>query len=167
MRRGVTIIQVPLLGLGTDQVAKAIHVDGNIEAYHVDEFKGRDGNTLRTRLIQADEEQLQRLSIILFMSPRSLLPDSDWSEVLTDLAKRGHINTMVVDEAHQVNLHGEGYRPEFVGALEFMKALYATMPAIKCARVMMSATFRKVDQDRICELWDATPDFEVWTDMCR
>ena len=38
MRRGVSIIQVPLLGLGTDQVAKAIRVDVNIEAWHIDEF---------------------------------------------------------------------------------------------------------------------------------
>ena len=38
MRRGVSIVQVPLLGLGTDQVAKAIWVDINIKACHIDEI---------------------------------------------------------------------------------------------------------------------------------
>ena len=41
MCRGVTIVEVPLVVLGSDQVAKAIHVDLNIEAWHVDEFVGR------------------------------------------------------------------------------------------------------------------------------
>ena len=117
MRRGVTIIQVLLLGLGTDQVAKATHIDRNIEAYHVDEFKGKDGRTLRNRLINASDEQFEKLSIILFMSPQSLLPDSDWSTILQELATKGRISTMVVDKAHQVHLHGDGYRPAFLGLL--------------------------------------------------
>ena len=134
MRRGVTIIQVPLLGLGTDQVAKATHIDRNIEAYHVDEFKGKDGTTLRNRLVHATDEELQKLSLILFMSPQSLLPESDWSTILQRLATKGHISTMVVDEAHQVQLHGEGYRPAFVGSLMFMRTLYESMPALNVGR---------------------------------
>jgi hypothetical protein len=41
IRRGVGIVKVPLLGLGTDQVAKAMRHDKNIEARHVDEFFGK------------------------------------------------------------------------------------------------------------------------------
>lgn len=39
LRRGMTVVLVPLLGLGSDQVAKALFVDRGIEAYHVDEHK--------------------------------------------------------------------------------------------------------------------------------
>ena len=46
MRRGVSIVMMPLLGLGTDQVSKAIHVDINIEAWHTGEFRGPDGCAL-------------------------------------------------------------------------------------------------------------------------
>ena len=42
MRRGVSIIHVPLHGFGADEVLKAMHVDRNIEAWHVDEFRGVD-----------------------------------------------------------------------------------------------------------------------------
>ena len=38
LRKGVTIIEVPLLGLDTDQVTKANHIQQNIEAWHVDGF---------------------------------------------------------------------------------------------------------------------------------
>ena len=41
MRRGVSIIQVPLHSLGLDQVSGAIHIDRNIEAWSVDEFCGK------------------------------------------------------------------------------------------------------------------------------
>jgi hypothetical protein len=38
MRRGVGIFQVPLVGLGTDQVSKALHVGKNIEAIALHEM---------------------------------------------------------------------------------------------------------------------------------
>ncbi len=37
IRKGITVIQVPLIGLGSDQVAKAMFVNRRIEAYHIDE----------------------------------------------------------------------------------------------------------------------------------
>ena len=86
MRRGVSIIQVPLLGLGTDQVAKAIQVDVNIEAWHIDEFRGPNGRALRQRLMAYTQVQRDNMSIILYMSPRSLLPRSEWMPVLRHLA---------------------------------------------------------------------------------
>ena len=50
MRREVMIVEVPLLGLESDQVANTIHVDLNIEAWHVDEFCGKKGFELKQRL---------------------------------------------------------------------------------------------------------------------
>lgn len=117
MRRGVSIIQVPLLGLGTDQVAKAIRVDVNIEAWHIDEFRGPNGRALRRRLMAYTQDQRDNLSIILYMSPRSLLPGSDWMPVLRHLATQDFISLLCVDEAHMATLHGSGFRPEFIHAI--------------------------------------------------
>ena len=35
--RGVTVVMVPLIGMGSDQVNKAVNLGQRIEAYHVDE----------------------------------------------------------------------------------------------------------------------------------
>ena len=67
MRRGVTIAEVPLLGLGSDQVAKAIHIDKNIEAWHIDELRGTNGLELKQRLNHMTQDERDNLSIILFM----------------------------------------------------------------------------------------------------
>ena len=40
MHRWVTVVEVLLLGMGADQVAKIIHADKNIEGYHVNECCG-------------------------------------------------------------------------------------------------------------------------------
>ena len=37
--RGITIVLVPLIGLGSDQVSKTINLTHCIESYHVDENK--------------------------------------------------------------------------------------------------------------------------------
>ena len=39
IRHGIAVILVPLIGLGTDQVEKAIVLEHNAEAYHIDEHK--------------------------------------------------------------------------------------------------------------------------------
>ena len=41
VRKGVSIVLVPLIviGLGSDQVAKAMHVDRGVEAYHIEGHK--------------------------------------------------------------------------------------------------------------------------------
>ena len=166
MRRGVSIIQVPLLGLGTDQVAKAIRVDVNIEAWHIDEFRGPPGRALRKRLMAYTQDQRDNMSIILYMSPRSLLPGSDWMPVLRHLATQNFISLLCVDEAHMASLHGSGFRPEFNHAITSLKNLYALLQK-KCPRIVMSATYRETDQQLVEGLFGDVPDFRVWTDMCR
>ena len=42
VKHRVTVILVPLDGLGSDQGAKSVVSDHNIEAYHVDEHKSQD-----------------------------------------------------------------------------------------------------------------------------
>ncbi len=73
MMRVVSIVLVPLLGLGTDQVTKAIHVDQNIKAWHVDEFRGQHGKDLRHRLNilgNLDNEEVKRYLEDMSHGPR-------------------------------------------------------------------------------------------------
>ena len=51
LRRGVTVVMVPLLGLGSDQVKKSTQLEKGIKAYHVDEHRGKDGRVLRSWLL--------------------------------------------------------------------------------------------------------------------
>jgi hypothetical protein len=52
LRRGISIILVPLHGLGSDQVEHNISEDNNIEAYYVDEHRKENATALRNRLLQ-------------------------------------------------------------------------------------------------------------------
>ncbi len=86
MHRGISIIMMSLLGLGMDQVTKFIHVDINIKAWHIDEFRGRNGRALQGMIFAFSQDQRENMTIILYMSPQSLLPGSDWTPVLQHLA---------------------------------------------------------------------------------
>ena len=67
--RGVTIVLVPLLGLGSHQVKKASRAEKGLCWYHVDEHKGADGTLLRNWLLNMTDEESQTQTTILFMSP--------------------------------------------------------------------------------------------------
>ena len=56
LRCGQSIILILLLGLGTDQVAKAMREENNISAWHVNEFRGPDGKMLRANLDKTSDE---------------------------------------------------------------------------------------------------------------
>ena len=58
LRQGVVVILVPLVGLGSDQVSKALRPDRNIKAYHVDEFKRADGTQIRRRMKNISDDEI-------------------------------------------------------------------------------------------------------------
>ena len=73
---GVTVVLVPLIGLGSDQVKKASVPEHNVEAYHVDEHKFEDARKLRTHLQSLSDDEAKNVTIILYMSPQ-FLADKD------------------------------------------------------------------------------------------
>ena len=154
-----------LIGLGTDQVAKAIIVDRNIMAYHIDEHKFADAKLLRDRLNSMSQDEPDNLSVILFLSPQVLRKETEWAQLLMSLAAKDYISVLCVDEAHSVNIY-ESFRPEFKESIQTLKAIYEACNK-KPTRIVMSATMRVEDQQRIDELWGASPDFIVWTEMNR
>ena len=72
VKRQVTVVLVPLVGLGSDQVAKSMMPDHNVEAYHVDEHKCQDVYDLWGHLLNMDDEERDNISIILYISPSTL-----------------------------------------------------------------------------------------------
>jgi superfamily II DNA helicase RecQ len=98
--RGITLVLVPLLGLGCDQVAKAFRLEQRVEAYHLNEHRGPDYITLRDRLLKIRKKRSQ--SIILFTSPQALKKHSLWHPVFKALFSRQLFSLMVIDEAHCV-----------------------------------------------------------------
>ena len=71
--RGVTIVLVPLVGLGSDQVDKANVTHHNVFAYHVDEHKFEDAQKIRNWLINMSADKAEHVSTILYMSLQSLV----------------------------------------------------------------------------------------------
>jgi hypothetical protein len=89
MLRGVTIMMVPLIGLGSDQVNKAANIGQRIEAYHVDENVGNNFLCLMKRLLSLKMQNGRSgSSIILYCSPQSLAPTTNLSRCLRKLAKQ-------------------------------------------------------------------------------
>ena len=68
----MTLLMVPLIGLGSDQVNNSRNSKHLIEAYHLDENRGRDGYTLRGRLLSLHPCEAECVSIFLYASPQSL-----------------------------------------------------------------------------------------------
>lgn len=64
-RSGVSVVLVPLIGLGCGQVEKATYVDHNIEAY-ADEHKNADAKNLCERLLEMSDEENQEVMIEAF-----------------------------------------------------------------------------------------------------
>ena len=167
LRHGVAVVEVPLIGLGSDQVAKAVFIDNNIEAYHVDEHKFADAALLKQRLLSMTDEERKRLTVVLYLSPQCLSKDSQWTSLLKVLAEKDYISLLAVDEAHYVSLHGTSFRPEFVESITTLREVHDLCKTIKPPRIVMSATLREADLLRLDELFQATPDFIIWTEMNR
>lgn len=167
LRKGITVIMEPLLAVGSDQVAKAIYVDKNIEAYHGDEHVEDDEDLLMDRLRDMTQEECDNLSIILFLSPRLLKEKSKWTLLLKELAAKNFISVLCIDEAHTV-AQQKNFRPEFTEAVKTIKQLADLSPTAKPPRFLMSATFRDEDMNVISDLWDKEkPDVTLWTCMSR
>jgi superfamily II DNA helicase RecQ len=165
LRRGIVLTLVPLLGLGSDLVNKSVNLERGMEAYHVDEHRGDDAIMLADRLSSFSEEEAEHITIQLFVSPRSLTPDSPWAPVFRRLANRGLISVFCINEAHSIHRQ-QHFCPEFVDAALFMKTLYDSQPE-KRPFVAMSATFRREDQSQLFDLIKLEPTFVAWTDMNR
>ena len=152
LRRGITLVLVPLHGLGSDQVDKATVPAHGIEAYYVDEHKFSHAKMLEQRLRAYSEEEADHNSIIIFASPNSLSSGSNWYKLFQELAKDGLIRTVAIDEAHEVEQSGRSFRKEFVVAAKSLDTLIKSMPH-PVPRILMSATFTRGDYESFSKIF--------------
>jgi hypothetical protein len=162
--RGITLVVVPLLGLGCDQVAKAQRRRHKVEAYHLDENRGDDQVAIQTRLLSITQRRSQ--SIILFTSPQSLKEGSSWAPLLKCLAKRNLFSLLVCDEAHTVPLHGRSFWREFIEMRKgVLKSVFHYNPSL-CVLAML-ASFCSEEQNKFSSIMSVTPTHVYWGSMAR
>ncbi len=167
LQTGVTLLMVPLIGLGSDQVNNSWNSNNLIEAYHLDENRGRDGYALRSQLLSLHSREAESVSIFLYALPQSLKDGSFWYKCLFELASKNLIQLICIDEAHSVAQDGRNFRPEFRSAVKTLRSIYDTQTT-KCNRIAMSATFHQCDQDVIADLFGRPPDKVMWLELsCR
>ena len=83
-----------------------------VEAYYVDEHRGKDAAKLHHRLDIMTEREADYVTLFLYMSPQSLQTDSPWYGVLHCIAMKNFIRLICIDEAYTV-LQDGCFRPEF------------------------------------------------------
>lgn len=83
--RGVTIVMVPLIGLGSNQISKTKRPELGVEAYHSDEFRDDSASKLTERLESHNPDN--DTSIIICISPQNLRLTTKWYNKLASLAK--------------------------------------------------------------------------------
>jgi superfamily II DNA helicase RecQ len=171
MLKGVTISLVPLLGLGSDQQQKCNLSSGAVEAYHLDEFRGSHAKLLMAHLRQYT--RAEKTTIILFVSPQQLKQFSTWYSLLLELASRGCISAVCIDEVHTAVQNYESFRPEFRSAMDFIHLLVSTARTATNGSYLyvpilaMSATFTISDQASFNKLIRRQPTMVFWGDMNR
>ena len=151
LQTGVTLLMVPLIGFGSDQVNNSRNSKNLSEAYHLDENRGHDGFALRSWLLSLHPHEAEFVSIFLYASPQSLKESSFWFTCLFELALKNLIQQICIDEAHSVAQDGRNFRPEFRSAVKMLQSIYDGQIK-KCNRIAMSATFRQCNQNVITDL---------------
>jgi hypothetical protein len=162
----VTLLMVPLVGLGSDQVNNSRNSNNLIEAYHLDKNRGRDGYALRSRLLSLHPREAECVSIFLYASPQSLKEGSFWYKCLFELLSKNLIRLICIDEAHSIAQDDRNFRPEFCSAVKTQRSIYNSQTT-KCNRIAMSATFCQCDQDVITDLFGRPPDKVMWLELSR
>jgi superfamily II DNA helicase RecQ len=152
---GISLVVVPLLGLGCDQVAKAQRPGSKVESYHLDKNCGEDQLAIQQRLLSIAYLRVQY--IILFASPQSLKEGSVWAPLLKKLDERKLFTLLVCDEAHIVPLHGRSsFCREFVemckGILKYIFNLNSSLRVLA-----MSASFCLDEQTKFVSIMSVKP----------
>lgn len=164
LQNGITLTIVLLVGLGSDQVSKSTNEPNFIKAYHLDEHTGIDAQVLKDRLLSIHLQEVETVSIFLYVSPQSQQPGTFWQKLLHTLSSKDLIRLIAIDEAHAVNQDGKDFCSEFRVAVKTLKSFYYNQPT-KCNRLVMLATFRKSDQDVITDLYQKQPDEIIWQEL--
>ncbi|KAL7472437.1 hypothetical protein ACHAXS_012774 [Conticribra weissflogii] len=162
LRKCITIILVPLIGLGSDQVSKASRLELGIEAYHLDKI-GME--TLINCTNNCDHSEIHE-TVILFASPNCLQTESRWRPLFFQMAKHGLISLFAIDEAHCVVTDGRSFCCEFQSGISAFLDIINSSPT-KVPILAMTATLRQHHQQQLSQILKLTPDVVCWGNMDR
>jgi len=115
----VTIVVQPLLALMEDQVRSLIEKEVPTVM-----FTGGCSSNEKRAILHALKEQTIR---ILYVTPESLMTDTELRAVLSALHGSGHLARFVIDEAHCISQWGHDFRLEY-GRLGELRDTYGGVP---------------------------------------
>jgi len=161
--RGVAIVVVPLLTVGTDQTRSARRHKNGSRAYHVDGLE-HEGKSQLIALLDSLESRVNA-GIILYVSPAAL-DGTTWAPVVKSLFRRGIVSLAVVDEAHMAVIDGRYFRPEFKKLKSSLWALAVQSPK-PVARLTMTATFTAELRDEYTSVMGENFTHSLWGDVSR
>ncbi|WP_255218671.1 protein DpdF [Gordonia paraffinivorans] len=166
---GVTVVVVPTVVLALDmerRTAEAARAD-NLDLSPVDRFAyiGSLDDGLKQAMRQHMRTGRQR---IIYTSPEALV--SGLASALLDCARAGHLQQIVIDEAHLVSQWGVDFRPEFQTMAGLIGDAYDLSPAeSKPTVLLLSATLAQQALDVLSRLFTfghRSPDL-VWGSELR
>ena len=115
--KGVSIVVVPLLGLGVDLVGRVnsgARPSARVFAFHLDELRGGEQAELVGFLRRvAAAGDLPDATVLLVCSPQALAPDRSWLAPVLALLAAGVLRLIAIDECDKVVTQGRAFRPEF------------------------------------------------------
>lgn len=152
--QGVTIVIVPTVVLALDmerrtaETAKAL--DRSLSPVRRYAYVGSLPAEAKQELRTAVRAGTQRL---LYTSPEAFV--TGLAPAVLDAARAGHLQQVVVDEAHLVEQWGSDFRPEFQTMPGLIRDAYAQAPDDrKPAVLLLSATLAQRSVDILTELFD-------------
>lgn len=159
--RGLIIVIVPTVGLGIEQAQRAKEVLANANLDHGGSYVWH-GQTTQEERKNIRERMSAGTQRILFCAPEAAI--SSLRSQFFDLAIKGLINSVFVDEAHLIDAWGVEFRPEFQLLPALIRSLkeYALKYGHGIRAVLMSATFSQNTWDLLKKLFnDSSPFLSV------
>ena len=103
---GLVVVDVTLIGLGSDQVGKTMVSKHNVESHYIDEHKGEDTVNLKTHLASMTNDEWEEKVVIVFIpavalttNPKTGIP-LPWIKAIQRKVDHRHVSLWVVDDAH-------------------------------------------------------------------
>ncbi len=160
--KGTTIVIVPTVALAIDQSRNAenyyLNQDTKPVAYH----SQLDFNEKKKIYMKLRNGEIP----LLYISPEAVL-NSKFKDILLESARKGHINRLIIDEAHIVSDWGSQFRTEFqLLSVYRRKLLEASNNKLKT--ILLSATFTDDTVDMLKELFSEGDNYiEIRGDALR
>lgn len=142
--RGVSVVIVPTIALGHDQVSQARN-ECSEKNYHINNWHAGLSTVEKSAIKQRIRNGQQRL---IYAAPESVTGALALS--LCDAARAGLLRAFIVDEAHIVSQWGDGFRPEFQSMAGLWRQLRIVCPEQAMFRtVLMTATLTEESHDAL------------------